>query len=277
LAWACFGGHYKLCKALIEDYDVDKDARNHHDQNAFDLVSDKTPQFRKLFDDSPPEVLPSRRTPGTKTPGTKTGTKTPAHTPVTIKIPPNSVAALVKAATPTHFQTPSRTATLSLQHQQYLQQQQLLATVKSARRVDTRRQVYTPNVPQQKYQMPQYTNFLSQFKPFEPAALTDEITIRSNDGTFDKTLPINELGHVICLPKQITSISISLESIDKCTASGYFSTYVQIRNENVHKIEPLNFQKLECTRILEGYTCYFEIVVVHKNEKQQIFLAFIRQ
>jgi hypothetical protein len=45
-----------MCKALIEDYDVDKDARNKHGQNAFDLVSDKTPQFRKLFEDAPPVI-----------------------------------------------------------------------------------------------------------------------------------------------------------------------------------------------------------------------------
>jgi hypothetical protein len=71
LAWATFGKHPKICKALIEKYGADRNARNNHGQTAFDLVEDKNSiHWREFF-----KVELPKRT---------------AATSVTIKIPPQS-------------------------------------------------------------------------------------------------------------------------------------------------------------------------------------------
>ena len=48
LAWASFGGHYNVCKRLIE-LGANKDATNLHGQTAFDLVQDKSRPWKELF------------------------------------------------------------------------------------------------------------------------------------------------------------------------------------------------------------------------------------
>jgi hypothetical protein len=171
-------------------------------------------------------------------------------------------------------------STLSLQHQQYLQQQQLLAAVKSAKRVDTRRSFYsTPSVQQyQKYQIPQYTQYLSQYKPGQEGNLISEIQIVNDDNSFQTVLDASNLGHVICLPKHSASIQISLETNEKCSASGHFTTTIPTRGESVQRSEPLQFSRsLQVNRALEGYICYFEIVVATKYEQHGVLLGFIRQ
>ncbi|KAJ3371796.1 hypothetical protein HDU91_004871, partial [Kappamyces sp. JEL0680] len=57
-AWACFGGHPKLCRILMDKYKVDKNAKNAHGQTAWDLLPDPNlPHWKALFaEDRKPDV-----------------------------------------------------------------------------------------------------------------------------------------------------------------------------------------------------------------------------